>query len=244
MLVKDLPLGRFVAPSSAAAALSVPGVVFIHDVWGPSEHSRHFSERLASFGFGVLAPDFYRALPDRRIDDPGRWMRQLSDPRLLADVAEAIACLGEQPSTAGRRVGVVGVCMGGSYALLAACGVPGLAAAASFYGILSHSHGLLHDPMGLDPALKPREPLAAAADLACPLLALFGEDDPFVPLTDVRALEERLAAVEVESEVVVYPGAGHAFMNETRADAHRPEAAADAWRRLADFFHRHLDSPL
>ena len=56
-----------------------------------------------------------------------------------------------------------------------------------FYGLLSHAHGMLHAEAGLDPARKPREPLAAASDIACPLLAFFGEDDEFVQFYDPRS---------------------------------------------------------
>jgi carboxymethylenebutenolidase len=160
---------------------------------------------------------------------------------VVADVEAAAELLASSGTTQGRRVGVVGFCMGGSYALLAACGGRGIAAAVAFYGLLSHEHGLLHDPAGLDPARKPRSPLAAARDLSCPLLAFFGAEDRFVPLEDVRELERRLAGSAQPSEVVVVPGAGHAFMNDTRPDAFRPDSAREAFARTAAFLHANLD---
>jgi carboxymethylenebutenolidase len=109
-----------------------------------------------------------------------------------------------------------------------------------FYGLLSHQHGLLHDPAGIDSARKPREPLAAAEDLTCPLLAFFGEEDEFVPLADVEVLRERLQKTQHATEVVVYPGAGHAFMNDTRPDAFRPAIAEQAWSRSVEFMRRQI----
>ena len=77
--------------------------------------------------------------------------------------------------------------MGGMYALLAACQCRGLSAATAFYGLLSHEHGILHAPDGLDRRLKPVQPLDAAPDLRCPLLAFFGDQDEFIPRRGHRA---------------------------------------------------------
>ena len=145
-----------------------------------------------------------------------------------------------EPAALGRKVGVTGFCMGGMYALLAACEVPGLAASAAYYGLLSHEHGLLYAEDGLDPARKPRQPLDAAAHLRCPLLAFFGDADEFVPLSDIRRLEQTLAAGATPAEVVIYAGAGHAFMNDTRPEAFKPEIAARAWAAMLEIFRKEL----
>jgi carboxymethylenebutenolidase len=152
-----------------------------------------------------------------------------------ADLAEAVRFLQAEPATRDQKVGVVGFCMGGMYALFAGCGVPGVRAIVPFYGLLSHEHGLLFREGGLDPAKKPRTPLEAARSLRCPALGFFGEEDDFVPVADVDALREVLEATGQPAELVVYPGAGHAFMNDTRPEAYRPAAAADAWTRMLAF---------
>lgn len=231
-------LGRLSLP--ARDARPVPGVVFIHDVWGPSPHSEQFSDRLADAGHAVLAVDFYRDLGTRPGADPGAFIRSLDDTRVLADVAAAISVLADLPECAGAKVGVTGVCMGGMYALLAACAVDGLAAAAPFYGMLSYDTGMLADPAGRDLARKPKSPLEAAPSLRCPLLAFFGEADAFIPSSDVDALAGALPVDRMPVEIVRYPGVGHAFMNETRPAAFNARAASDAWARLEAFFARHL----
>jgi carboxymethylenebutenolidase len=219
---------------------SLPGIVFVHDVWGPSPHSEQFSDRLADAGHAVLAVDFYRDLEERPGGDPGAFIRALDDTRVLADVAAGVASLAARPECAEAKIGLTGVCMGGMYTLLAACSVDGLSAAAPFYGMLSYETGMLAEPGGRDLARKPRSPLEAAPDLRCPLLAFFGEQDTFIPAPDVEALRAALTGAGPASEIVTYPGAGHAFMNETRPEAFNPGAAADAWTRLVEFFARHL----
>ncbi|MCH2171599.1 dienelactone hydrolase family protein [Myxococcota bacterium] len=236
MQTRDIELGYFAHPDVG----EVPGVVLIHDVWGLKDHTRDLSRRLATAGYGVLAVDLYRHEPGFEIEDPGVWMRALSDPRALADVQAAVDWLRDEPVTGDLPVGVIGFCMGGMYALLAACSCEGVSAAVPFYGLLSHSHGMLYADEGLDPELKPREPLQAAADLRCPLLGVFGGRDDFVPMSDIGILERVLEETGQSVEVAVYPEAGHAFLNDTRPDAFRPDDAEHAWRRMLDFLSTHL----
>lgn len=240
MHAQETELGHLARPSGAAPA---PGVVVIHDVWGLAEHTRELARRLAEEGFAALAVDLYRGLPSRDVGgDPGRWIRGLSDPERLAVVQEAIDALAGGAAR-GRRVGVVGFCMGGQYAILAAAACTGLAAAVPCYGMLSHEHGLLAPAPGeppLDPARKPRAPLAAGAHARCPVLALFGADDAFIPVEDVRAFAAELAKAGPEHVVSLYAGAGHAFLNDTRPDLYRPAIAREAWSRLLHWLRTHL----
>ncbi len=224
MTGEETPLGFLARPRDRAQEAARPGVVMIHDVWGLSDHTRDLAGRLAEEGFAVLAVDLYRRLSGYEISDPGAWIRDLDDAQVLADLDAAAAALRAGPS-ADRPIALTGFCMGGTYALLAACSSRGFAAAVPFYGMLSYATGLLEGKPG-------RSPLDVAKGLACPLLAFFGARDSFIPLDQVRTLEQRLPE---SAEVVVYPEAGHAFLNDTRPDLYRPEAAADAWRRTVDF---------
>ena len=215
-------------------------MVVIHDVWGLSDHTRDLARRFAAEGFAALAVDLYRRLPEVKIEDPGRWIRELSDPGMLEEVQAAVDFLASHPAVSGHRIGVVGFCMGGMYALLAAAGCRAVSASVVFYGLLSHARGMLHAEGGLDRARKPREPVAAAAQIACPLLACFGEEDEFVPLSDVDRLRDALSGASHAADIVVYPGAGHAFMNDTRPVAYRPDQARRAWSRTLEFLRREL----
>ena len=211
-----------------------PGVVLIPDVRGLSEHYRDVARRLAGEGFVALAIDLYSRegapeLPD--MPSVFRWMRALPDSRVLADVAAAVATLAARPDVRAGAVGVTGFCMGGQFALMAACSVPGLAACVSWYGMLRYAE---------TDAVKPRSPLDMAPALSCPYLGLFGEEDAIIPLADVEELRTILARAGQPFEIETYAGAGHAFFNDTRPDAFRPRAAADAWPRAVRFLHRYL----
>jgi len=233
---ENVELGYYTCPDSGPNR----GVVMIHDVWGLSDHARDMARRLARDGFAVLAVDLYRREAKVKIEDPGAWMRGLSDVQVLEDVQAAVDFLAKHRDTADSDVGVIGFCMGGTYALLAACGCRDVRASVSFYGLLSHEHGLLYDPKGHDPALKPRQPLDAVSDLACPFLGLFGAEDEFIPLKDVERLRVKLDETGQPHGVFVYPDAGHAFMNDTRPQAFRPEIAEEASARAVRFLQDHL----
>jgi carboxymethylenebutenolidase len=229
MRTEETTQGLFVAPSPGTH----PGVVLVHDVWGLGPLYRTFARRLAGEGFATLAVYLFGG--DPKIEDPGRFMRGLDDPAILRTLASARQRVAADRAVAGKPVAIVGFCMGGGYALQAACAGLGFAASVAFYGLVSHAHGILHDAGGLDPAKKPRDVLAALPDLACPTLGIYGDRDEFVPAEDLRALEAGIARAGKGGRVVVYPGCGHAFLNELRPGAYQPEAAADAWLTMLAF---------
>ena len=235
-------LGRFHSPAGVAGAGSLPGLVLIHDVFGPTEHSQELAGALAGEGFGVLEIDLYRALGDFTIDDPGAQIRSLSDPAVLADLEAGADWLARDATACrGRAVGVVGVCMGGTYSLLAACLSDRFKAAAPFYGILSYDEGFLAGPEGRSLEKKPTSPIEAAERLRTPMLASFGGKDTFVPDAHVDALYEGMSASGTAFEVDRYPDAGHAFLNRTRSEAYHASASQAAWARVLPFLHAELD---
>ena len=211
-----------------------PAIVLVPDVRGVSDFYRGVARRFADAGYLTLAVDLYSRegppdLPD--MDAVFRWIRALPDRRVLADLAAATRHLAARPDVRAGAVGIAGFCLGGQYALMAACTVPGLAACVSWYGMLRYTE---------TDAVKPESPLAMAPRLACPYLGLFGADDGLIPRADRDELRATLARTGRPFEIVEYPGAGHAFMNATRPDAYRPEAADDSWRRAATFLETHL----
>lgn len=212
----------------------VPGVVLVPDVRGLSEHYRDVARRLAGEGFFTLAVDLYSregapVLAD--MDAVFRWIQALPDRRVLADLAAAADVVAVRPEVRGRGVGITGFCLGGQYALMAACTVTRLAACVSWYGMLRYAE---------TNERKPESPLAMAPRLGCPYLGLFGEEDGLIPGHDVDELRGILGRAGKTFEIVTYPGAGHAFFNDARPDAYHPHAAADSWPRSLGFLRRHL----
>lgn len=211
-----------------------PGLVLVPDVHGLSGHYRDVAMRYAGAGFLTLAVDLYGREGTPRLGNVAAvtaWIRALPDDRVLDDLVAARTHLGTHAGAAPEAIGVTGHCMGGQYALLAACRDAGWAACVAWYGMLRYAH---YDER------NPASPLDRAAHLGCPLLGLYGEEDGLIPLADVEAFREAAAASGQPVEIRTYPGAGHAFFNDGRPDAYRPAAAADAWRRALAFLARHL----
>jgi carboxymethylenebutenolidase len=194
---------------------ALPGLVVIPDVRGLTDHYRDIARRFAAEGLFALAVDLYsrEGAPDLP-DMPAvfAWIRQLPDPRVLADLGAAVQYL-QSRSEVRRPIGITGFCMGGQYALMAACAVDGLAACVSWYGMLRYAE---------QTAAKPVSPLALAPQLRCPYLGLFGAEDAIIPLADVDELRATLDRAHKTYAIKSYPGAGHAFFNDTRPDAYRP----------------------
>jgi carboxymethylenebutenolidase len=215
---------------------ALPGLIVIPDVRGLTEHYRDIARRFANEGFFALAVDLYSRegapdLPD--MPSVFAWIRQLPDPRVLGDLGAAVQYLASRSEIGRGRIGITGYCMGGQYALMAACSVPGFSACVSWYGMLRYDE---HDER------KPVSPLELAPRLACPYLGLFGAEDGLIPQADVDELHAILTRGDKTFVIKSYPGAGHAFFNDTRPDAYRPEAAADAWPRAIEFLRTHLAS--
>ena len=218
------PMPAQLAQPKTGAAL--PGVIVVQEAFGLNEHIKGVARRLAAEGYVTLAPDlFHRGGPGRTAgyDDLPKaltMMSGLTDGGIIDDIAAAVTTLEGQRAVRADRIGITGFCMGGRVSYLAACALPGkIRAAVPFYG-----GGI---------------PVDRTVGLEAPVLAFFGEDDPYIPLEQVKALEAEAARCGKSLEVHVYPNAPHGFFCDER-DSYRPEAAADAWRRLTGFLGRHL----
>jgi len=219
----------------APPADPAPGLVVVPDVHGVSPLYAEIGERLAAHGFRTLLLDPYSREGAPTLRDMAAvqsWIAALPDARVMGDVEAAVRHLAERPEVGGRKVGVLGFCLGGQYAIMAACRFAGLAACVSFYGMLRHGGG--GGPHKLAP------PIETAADLRCPLLGLYGADDPLIPPADLRTFEAALDHAGKSFEIRTWSGAGHAFVNDRRPDAYRPQAAEDALRAAVDFLTRTL----
>ncbi len=203
-----------------------PAVLVIMEAFGLNGHIKDVAQRIAAEGYVTLAPDMYHRsgeLCTAGYDDlPAalKLMGALTDEGIVTDVRSAIQTLAQDPSVRADRIGITGFCMGGRVSYLAASALPDkIAAAAPFYG-----GGI---------------PIDRTANLKAPVLAFFGDDDPFIPMDQVHALEAEAKRYGKNVEVVVYPKAPHGFFCNER-DSYRPEAAKDSWEKLKAFFAKHL----
>ena len=198
-----------------------PGILVIQEWWGLVPHIRDVCNRLARAGFVALAPDLYRGESTTDPDAAGRLMMDLEIPRALGDLDAAVGELLNTQALVGSRVGVVGFCMGGQLALAAAASNRRIAAAADFYGI--------HPNVSLD-----------FTRCGAAVLALFAENDEFIPPAAAEQLSAQLEAAGVRASVRTVAGVGHAFMNDSRPDAYDAAAAAAACDTLLAFLHAEL----
>ena len=189
------------------------GLVVIQEWWGVVEHMRDVARRFAALGYEVALPDLYHGKATLEAAEAQHLMEGLDWPAATAQLAEAARWLRAEKGC--KKVGATGFCMGGALTVLA--GTTGTVdAAVAFYGF----------PPGLDAGTK------------CPPTKLwFGEDEGFFSVPDAQAWAAAQRALGVAgTEVHVYPGAGHAFFNDTRPEAYHRPSAEDAWRRTTEFF--------
>jgi carboxymethylenebutenolidase len=201
---------------------SGPGVIVIQEWWGLVDHIKDVCERFAGEGFVALAPDLYHGTTTKSPDEAGKLMMSMRIDAAEKDISGAIDYLLNHQATTGDKAGVVGFCMGGALALYTATKNANVGACVVFYG----GH----------PNVKPDLP-----KLQSPVLSISGDKDKSVTPEVVHKLEQQLKSLGKQVDVIIYPGADHAFFNDTRPTVYVPEAAEDAWRRTIDFFHKHLD---
>ena len=139
---------------------------------------------------------------------------------MQADLRAALAWLQKADGVRGDRLGVVGFCWGGAQSLLLGTGSRDLRAVVVFYG-------------------RNPSPLELVQNLSAPLLGIYGEDDRSI-MPGVAPLEAALKQSGKVYETKIYPGAKHAFHNDTNPERYNAEAARDAWARVLAFYRRHL----
>jgi carboxymethylenebutenolidase len=192
-------------------------VVLIQEWWGINDHIRDIAGRYAKEGYLCVAPDLYRGKLARNTEEASKMMQALA----VEDGIEAIqaAITAAKQTYNAKKIGITGYCMGGTFALRAACELSELAVAAPFYGDIPEENVL--------------------KQLKAPTLFIAGKRDAWINPAKVNSLIEAARKYDLPVEVVTYD-ADHAFFNNTRPEVYNAEAAADAWRRVLELFRKHL----
>lgn len=211
-----------------------PGVLVFQEIFGVNSHIRDVADRVAAEGYVALAPEpFHRQAPGIELDYDEKGlargielMSSLQPDQILADVTASYEALRARDDVAGKGIGAIGFCFGGHVTYRAACVLP-LAAAASFYGGGIAGSGDGPATVDLTNGIRGR------------ILCFFGENDGYIPPSDVEKIRAALVAAEVRHEVTVYPGVGHGFFCDARGD-YSEAAASDAWTKVKALFREEL----
>ncbi len=188
------------------------GIVVAQEIFGVNSHIRNVCDRLAAAGYVAVAPalfdrfvrDFESGYSPDEVAHARKYLGNIDWGKMLLDIEAGV-----KDVQAAGPVGVVGFCMGGSVAFLAATRLPGLSAAVAFYGgqIVKYADE------------KPK----------CPVQMHFGDQDASIPTSDVEIIKKK----RPDTEIHVY-SAGHGFNCDERGSFHDASAKL-AWQRTLDF---------
>ena len=208
-------------PSSAHVAIpdtpNGKAVIVIQEWWGLNDHIKDIANRYAGEGFIAVAPDLYRGRVAKDSKEASQMMHDLTNEDGLDTIKNTIdaASLSYDIS----HFGITGYCMGGTFALLAACELEGLSAAAPFYGDIPGDEVL--------------------QKLNIPTVFISGTRDGWITPEKVAQLEDAAERFELPVHSVKYD-ADHAFFNNTRPEVYNETAASDAWALVTGFFNDKL----
>lgn len=194
-----------------------PALVVIHEWWGLNDWIKQEASGYASKGYVALAVDLYRGKVADNPDMAHELMRGLPQDQGVRDLVAAVHYLESRKDVKRDRIGAVGWCMGGGYAMQLAIAAPSLKAVAINYGALATDKDAL-------------------AKIHAAILGNFGGQDRGITPESVHAFEAAMKSLGKPVDVKIYPDAGHAFENPNNKGGYRPEDGADAMGRIDRFF--------
>jgi len=207
-----------------------PGVIVTMEGMGLEDHMKDLARRFADEGYIAIAPDLYtregRPAPDKVLET----LFSVSDSQTMGDLEGAALYL-KNHSQSNGKVGIIGFCSGGRYTLMFACTSNNVNAAVDSAG----GH-IIPDELT---SARPVPAIDMVANLSCPLLALFGEEDTNPSPAHAARLKEELDKHSKTYEFKMYANAGHAFFADYRP-SFRAAPAQDMWHRVLLFYERYL----
>jgi carboxymethylenebutenolidase len=192
-------------------------VFVIQEWWGVNDHIKDIAGRYADEGFIAIAPDLYRGKIAKNPDEASKMMGDLAVADGIDTIAQTVSKAREEYGIS--HFGITGYCMGGTFALRAACELEGFSAAVPFYGDIPEEEVL--------------------SKLRTPTTFISGTRDGWITPEKVAGLEKAADRFELPIESVKYD-ADHAFFNDTRPEVYNETAARDAWALAIAFFKENL----
>ena len=227
--------GMPVYEARPASGSGHPIVLVISEIWGVHEYIRDSTRRFAKVGYHAVAPELFKreggVAQLTNVQDILKIVLGQKREQTLGDLKAAVEWAKTRQGARADRVGVTGWCWGGSTTIQVAATNPDIKAAVAWYGPPGRPYQGASGPVtGFD----------LAKDIKAPFLGLFGETDTNPKPEDARKFGEMLKEHGNKNvEIVIYPGAGHAFHADYRP-SYKPEAAADAWKRCVGWFDKYL----
>ncbi|HVF42303.1 MAG TPA: dienelactone hydrolase family protein, partial [Pyrinomonadaceae bacterium] len=213
--------------------------IVVQEIFGVHEHIKDVCRRFAKLGHMAIAPALYARQGDvsgLAMEDVMKVVAKVPDSQVMSDLDSTIAYARSTGKADAKRVGITGFCWGGRIVWLYAAHNSELDAGVAWYGRLVANPNQKPNP------LTPRQPVDVADELKAPVLGLYGGKDQGIPQESVErmraALKKSKSKAARESDIIVYPDAGHGFHADYRPSYDKP-AATDGWRRLQDWFRRH-----
>ena len=231
----SIPVGDFKMPAyraMPAGKSKQPVVLVVSEVFGVHEHIADVARRFAKLGYLAIAPELFERQGDAQSYGEiakliAEVVSKAPDAQVMGDLDACVAWAKVNGADT-SKLGITGFCWGGRITWLYTAHNPGVRAGVAWYGKL----------VGPASVLQPKHPVDLVASLAGPVLGLYGGDDSGIPQDTVDAMNAALAqgnAVAKKSEIVVYPGAPHAFHADYRP-SFRKEPADDGWKRCVAWF--------
>jgi carboxymethylenebutenolidase len=211
------------------------------EAFGVNRHIEKVCDRLAQEGYVAIAPALFHrqhynpklGYGDADVPARTRYMAALRDNEIIEDINQVIQWTqsNQFKRTNGQKVGIVGFCVGGRIAYLAATSCRGLSASVVYYG------GRILVPFGDGPS-----PNDLTGQINCPVMGNFGALDTNPSPADVAIIEAKLKQHHKTYDFKTYPNANHGFNCDERASYHKV-SADDAWARTLGWFEKNLKTP-
>ena len=198
-----------------------PAILLIHEWWGLTDWMKENADMFAKKGYVALCVDLYRGKVTNNPAEAQKLSGAMNKEQGVKDLIAAYDYLKTLPEVNTNKIGSIGWCFGGTYALQTAINIPDLKAVVICYGTLTDDQD-------------------AIGKIKAPLLAIYGKEDKHIPPDVVDKFEQTVQKMGKKIKVFEYPASGHAFMNENNGPLFNKETTPKAWKEIYAFLNSYL----